>query len=117
MRDQRLIIGLLSPGGGGLRACDNQGCFQRFDVVWQGFNTSFHDADGITKSAICGDFFLLLRYFLWLSGALRPPGMLRIAPVDRFQQIAHLRRAQRHHAIHRRRPHEATAVQTLGIKR
>ena len=41
VRDQRLIIGLLSPGSSGLRACDNQGCFLRFDVVWQGFNTSF----------------------------------------------------------------------------
>jgi hypothetical protein len=35
----------------------NQGRLQRFDVVWQSFNTSFHEADGITKSAICGDFF------------------------------------------------------------
>ncbi len=63
MGDQRLVIGLLSPGGGSLRASDNQGRFQRFDVVWQGSNTSFHEADGITKSAICGDFLLLLRTF------------------------------------------------------
>ncbi len=33
MGDQRLVIGLLSPGGGSLRAIDNQGRFQRFDVV------------------------------------------------------------------------------------
>jgi hypothetical protein len=57
MTDQRLVIGLLSTRRGGLRASDNQGRFQRFDVIWQGFNTSFHEADGITKSAICGDFF------------------------------------------------------------
>jgi hypothetical protein len=30
----------------------NQGRLQCFDVVWQDFNTSFHEADGITKSAI-----------------------------------------------------------------
>jgi hypothetical protein len=63
MSDQRLVIGLLSSGSRSLRACDDQGRFQRFDVVWQGFNTSFHEADGITKSAICGDFFLHLRTF------------------------------------------------------
>jgi transposase len=45
----------------------------RFDVVWQGFNTSFHEADGIIKSAICGDFFLQLRTFLSLARALRSP--------------------------------------------
>ena len=33
MGGQRLVIGLLSPGGGSLRASDNQGRFQRFDVV------------------------------------------------------------------------------------
>ncbi len=49
MGDQRLVIGLLSPGGGSLRASDNQGRFQRLDVVWQGSNTSFHEADGIHK--------------------------------------------------------------------
>ena len=63
MSDQRPVIGLLSPGGRSLRACDDQGRFQCFDVVWHGFNTSFHEADGITKSAICGDFFLHLRSF------------------------------------------------------
>src|ERR1700686_1064091 len=56
MGDKRLVVGLLSPGGGSLRASDNQGRFQRFDVVWQGSHTSFHEADGITKSAICDDF-------------------------------------------------------------
>jgi tripartite-type tricarboxylate transporter receptor subunit TctC len=28
-----------------------------FDVAWQGFNASFHEADGITKSAIAATFF------------------------------------------------------------
>ncbi|HXN67435.1 MAG TPA: hypothetical protein VN926_07235 [Bradyrhizobium sp.] len=63
MGDQRLVIGLLSTRRGSLRASDNQGRFQRFDVVWQAFNTGFHEADGITKLAICGDFFLQLRTF------------------------------------------------------
>jgi hypothetical protein len=48
---------LLSARRRSLGARDNQGRLQRFDVVWQGFNTSFHEADGITRSAICGDFF------------------------------------------------------------
>jgi hypothetical protein len=52
MSNQRLVIGLLSSGGRSLRARDNQCSFQRFDVVWQGFKTGIHEADGIIKSAI-----------------------------------------------------------------
>src|SRR5665213_1071760 len=117
MSDQRLVVGLLSTRRGGLRARDNQGRFQRFDVVWQGFNTSCHEADGITKSAICGDFFSYPRAFLSLARALRSPGMLRISPVDRFQQITHLGRTQRHHAIYRRRPDKPSTVEPFGVQR
>src|ERR1700733_7186101 len=55
--DQRLVIGLLSTRRSGLRTSDNQGRFQRFDVRWEGVNPSFYESYGITKSAICGDFF------------------------------------------------------------
>jgi hypothetical protein len=37
--------------------------FQRFDIIGQRFIAAFHDADGIIKLPICGDFFLLLRTF------------------------------------------------------
>jgi hypothetical protein len=36
---------------------------QRFDIVWQCFRTGAHDADGIIKSAICGDFFVVQNIF------------------------------------------------------
>jgi hypothetical protein len=42
MGDQRLVVGLLSSGSRSLRACDDQGRFQRFDVVWSGFTTRIH---------------------------------------------------------------------------
>jgi hypothetical protein len=91
MGDQRLVVGGLGFGDGRLRfrdnpsaALDDQCRFQRFDVIWQSFNTSFHKADGITKSAICGDFFCTPELFLSLARALRSPGMLRISPVDRL---------------------------------
>src|SRR5450631_2544333 len=52
-----------------------------------------------------------------LSGALRPPRMLRIAPVDRLQQITHLGRRQRHNPVHRHRPDKTSTVQPLGVER
>src|SRR5262245_17960241 len=45
---------------------------------------------------------------------LWPPCMNRIAPVDPFEQIAELRRRDRHRAIRRRGPDEAAALQPLG---
>lgn len=43
--------------------------------------------------------------------------MLRVTPVDRLQQIAHLRRGQRYHAIYSLRPHELPAIQPFGVER
>src|SRR6516164_10858902 len=48
---------------------------------------------------------------------LRPPGSLRISPIDAFKHIRQLRRGYRNHSVCRRRPHEATAFQSLGIER
>jgi hypothetical protein len=48
---------------------------------------------------------------------LRPPGELRVTPVDPLQQIAHLTGGQRHHPAHRLRPDEASAIQPLGVER
>src|SRR6185437_3288171 len=62
-------------------------------------------------------FFCTPETFLSLARALRSPGVLRIPPVDRFKQIAHLRRAQRHHAIRRRRPDKPSTVEPFGVKR
>jgi hypothetical protein len=52
MGNQRLIVGTLSPGSRSLRASKKQCRFQRFNVVWQGFKTGIHEADGITKPVI-----------------------------------------------------------------
>jgi hypothetical protein len=68
--DQRLVIGLLSTRRGGLCARDDQGRFQRFDVVWQAFSTGFHEVDGITESAICGNLFAAPQNFLYAYPAL-----------------------------------------------
>ncbi len=57
MGDQRLVIGLLSSGSRSLRASDNQGRFQRFDVVWQGFNTSFHEVMESQNQRFAATFF------------------------------------------------------------
>src|ERR1700683_2583833 len=42
MGDQRLVVGLLSSGSRSLRACDDQGRFQRFDVACSGSTTRIH---------------------------------------------------------------------------
>src|SRR5665213_1066103 len=55
--------------------------------------------------------------FCKLSGALRPPRMLRVTPVDRLQQIAHLRSRQRDDAVHRHRPDKASTVHPFRVKR
>ena len=91
MGNQGLVIGPLSPGGGHLGARRDQRRLQRFDVVWQGLGTGIHDAGlehkisrlrrprGGASQKVAG-----------LSGRLRAPTVLRVSPVDRFQQIAHL---------------------------
>src|SRR5690349_3818424 len=48
-----------------------------------------------------------------LPGRLRHPGSLRRAPVDPFEQVAELRRGDRHHAVGWRRPNEAAALEPL----
>src|SRR5215470_9855385 len=56
----------------------------------------------------CG--FKLLRS----AGSLWSPRVLRHPPIDAFQQIAELRRRDRHHTIRWRRPEEAASFQPLG---
>src|SRR5215468_2834731 len=45
---------------------------------------------------------------------LRSPRVLRQTPIDAFQQISQLRGRDRHHAVRRRWPDEAAALQSLG---
>ena len=40
-----------------------------------------------------------------------------MAPIDPFEQIAELAGRDRHYAILRRRPHEASSLQALGVQR
>src|ERR1700731_25827 len=51
------------------------------------------------------------------AGHLRSPGPLWMSPVDPFEHIAELCGGNSNHTIRRRRPDEATALQTLGVKR
>src|SRR5215470_12716840 len=51
------------------------------------------------------------------AGCLRTPRALRHPPVNPLKQIAKLGWGDRHHAIRRRRPEEAAALQPLGIER
>jgi hypothetical protein len=77
MGDQCLVIGGPAFDEGCIRlrnnpsaALNDQRRFQRFDIIRQRFVAAFHDADGIIKSAICGDFFLQLRTFFYAYPAL-----------------------------------------------
>src|SRR5258708_39786236 len=47
---------------------------------------------------------------------LWPPCVLRMAPVDPFEQIAELPGRDHHHAILRHRPDEAPHLQALGVE-
>jgi hypothetical protein len=117
MSNQRLVVGLPSARDGDLRASNDQCRLQRLDIVWQGFRTGAHDADRIIKPAICGDFFLSFRTFLSLSRALRPPRMLRVSPVDAFEQVTQLRGRDDNRIILGGRPDEAALFQALGVER
>src|SRR5829696_1691006 len=51
-----------------------------------------------------------------LRRALRLPGVLRMAPIDAFEQHRQLRWTQMHRAAVRLRPHEASALQALEVQ-
>jgi len=52
-----------------------------------------------------------------LTGCVRRMRPARIAPVDRVEQIAELRRRDRDGAVRRARPDEPARFETLGVKR
>ncbi len=52
-----------------------------------------------------------------LSGALRPPGILGVPPVDTLQQAGQLRGGQRHCSLARRGPYEPALLEPLGVER
>ncbi len=110
----------LRPSGRSFRARNDQCRFQRFDVVWQRFKAIIHSWMESQKPRF-GAVFLqsheIIAQLIRLSGALRPPAVLRVSPVHRLQQIAHLSCGQRHHAVHRCRPDEAATIQPFRIKR
>src|ERR1019366_939229 len=53
----------------------------------------------------------------FLAGRLRPPGLLRVAPIDALKEAGGLRCGQRNDPFRRRRPDEAPPVQPLGVER
>src|SRR6516225_3937712 len=48
---------------------------------------------------------------------LRPPGSLRMSPVDPFQHVAQLRGGNCNDTVRRRWPDEPTVLQSLGVER
>ena len=116
-------IGLLGACDGGLglgcigaRTLRDERRFKHRDIVGQGCRIGLHKTDRITNRA---GFVLLSRAKpqFDLTRGRRPPSQLWIAPVDRFQEITHLRGCQREDAVHRLWPCEAAAIEALRIKR
>src|SRR5579863_405557 len=73
---------------------------------------------GNHTALVCDNYLLCSEADIFSSSRReRTPGLLRISPVDPLEQITHLTRRQRYHAVHRLRPHKAATVKTLGIQR
>ena len=124
MRDESVIIGafglLIGKLGGndiGPGDAGKQGRLQGVYVVGQRRDIDCHDQNRIITPMVLARFFCgLSMIFRSLSGRFRAPRMLRIPPVDRLEQIAHLCRRQRNHPVYRLRPNKLSTVQTFGIK-
>lgn len=107
----QLRFGFINPHG---RA--RQQHLERFDIARKGRNGGFHDRDGITEnSPDKAQNARTEKRLRALCGALRPPGILRAAPVDTVERAGQLRGCQRHHPILRRRPDEAPLLEPLGV--
>jgi len=95
-----------------------QCCLEGFHIIRHGRNAGLHDDDGIIVSL--GREAENAPTTGTNAGLSRPrgaPALLRVAPVDPLEQIAHLAPAQMHHATLRGGPDEAPALQPFGIKR
>jgi hypothetical protein len=53
----------------------------------------------------------------FLACRLGSPGALRASPIDPFEKIAHLSRAQRNHAVVGLGPDDTTVLEALGVAR
>ena len=116
MRNQRQIVGRFclrdgQIGGDRILFCGNesglhqgflrlrpraeQRLLQRLHIVGQGVQSSIHDRKGITKRRLWDTLKSRWTQVFRLAGACRPPSLLRISPIDRLEQIAHLRRRDR----------------------
>ena len=92
------------------RAFGDQHRLQRRNVVRQRI-VSAHANERTTTRFVCDPSPTSRVTMPHSAGRLRSPRVLRHPPVDAFQQIAELRRRDRHHAVRRRRPDEAPALQ------
>ena len=99
------------------RALGQQRRFQRFDVVRQCGGISVHTAVRITNAGKLVPSFVPHADSYGLSGGLRSPALLRLAPVSRLQQITHLPGRQRHRAFDGLRPNKMTTIQTFCVQR
>ena len=80
-----------------LLALGDERRLQGGDVVGKGFKCGSHEGQRIIFRAICGALKCLHPHAFCESPAFsararRPPGELRIAPVDPLQHVGHLRR-------------------------
>ncbi len=83
-----MVVGLLGTKAGKFGACCQRRRLERLSVFRSLLGTA-PMPNGITKAAISRGLFAISRDYC-LSGALRPPVVLRVTPVDCLQQIAHL---------------------------
>ena len=114
MRDQRLGVRGLRPSVGhfGLRQISTP--FGRCKSGLQGSDVVRRGGHGGRLEAVLGKVDsatepLQHKEFM-LSDRTRAPGSLRMAPVDPLEQVAELRRRDRHRPIRWRRPDEAAAL-------
>ena len=112
MRDERQIVGSFrlrdgQLGGDLVLFCDDesglhqgflrlrpraeQRLLQRLHIVGQSVQSGIHDRNGITKRRLWDSLKSRWTQVFRLAGACRPPSLLRISPIDRLEQIAHLR--------------------------
>lgn len=128
MRDHRFGGARQSAGVGqlGLDGCGvllglvdllkrlDQQRLERIGVIRKGRNGGFH---GQSESSSAPRIKPKMRRLYRLTGALWPPRILRVAPIDTIEQASELRARKRHHAVLGGGPNELPAFEPLRVNR
>ena len=100
-----------------LRPRAEQRLLQRLHIIGKGVQSGIHDRKGIIKRRLWNSLKCKRAQAFRLPGACWPPGLLRVSPIDRLEQIAHLRRRDRDGPAIGRGPDESSPVQPFRIQR